>query len=142
MSDWIDWIDSFYADADAQLVERVVDRFAPDGEMVFGNNPPAIGRAAIREVLTNLGVALAGMRHEWRNRWQADDQGTLLLEALVHYTTRGGTELPLPCVTVIARAVSGLVTSLRIHIDATLLFTALSGEAATAPAGSPQHMAG
>ncbi|MFE0511939.1 nuclear transport factor 2 family protein [Streptomyces sp. NPDC058964] len=133
MPDWIGWTDSFYADIDAQLIERVLDRFAPDGEMVFGNNPPAVGHVAIREVLDNLRAALSAIRHEWRNCWQADDRGTVLFEARVHYTTRGGTELTLPCVTVIARAPSGAVTSLRIHLDPAPLFAALTEESAAAP---------
>ncbi|MFE4756761.1 nuclear transport factor 2 family protein [Streptomyces mirabilis] len=130
MSDISEWIDSFYADVDAQLTERVLDRYAPDGEMVFGNNPPAVGLAAIREVLENLGHALDGLRHEWRNRWAVDER-TTVLEALVHYRTRGGTEVNLPCVTVIDRDASGLITSLRIHIDAAALFAAFDAESMT-----------
>ncbi|MFJ8026189.1 nuclear transport factor 2 family protein [Streptomyces sp. NPDC096311] len=127
MSDVSAWIDSFYADIDAQLTERVLERFAPDGELVFGNNPPAIGHDAMREVLDNLRHALAGLQHEWCNRWTVD-QGTLVLEARVHYTTRGGAEVILPCVTIIDRAPSGLVTSLRVHIDAAPLFAVLDAE--------------
>jgi len=128
-----EWIDSFYADIDAQLTDRVLNRFAPDGEMVFGNNPPAIGHAAIREVLDNLRQALGGMRHEWCNRWTVDG-GSLVLEARVHYFTRGGSEVVLPCVTLIDRDAAGLVSSLRILIDAAPLFAALGAEAAAAPA--------
>jgi hypothetical protein len=131
--DWISWTESFYTDVDAQLIDRVLDRFAPDGELVFGNNPPAVGRVAIREVLDNLRAALSGIRHEWRNCWQADDRGTVLFEARVHYTTHGGTELTLPCATVIARTPSGAVASLRIHIDTAPLFAVLAAESATAP---------
>ncbi|MEU9079785.1 nuclear transport factor 2 family protein [Kitasatospora sp. NPDC048538] len=131
--DWIGWTESFYTDVDAQSIDRVLDRFAPDGELVFGNNPPAVGRVAIREAMDGLHAALAGIRHEWRNCWQVDDRGTVLLEARVHYLTRGGTELTLPCVTVIARAPSGAITSLRIHLDASPLFAALAAEAAIAP---------
>ncbi|MCZ0984793.1 nuclear transport factor 2 family protein [Streptomyces diastatochromogenes] len=126
-----DWLHSFYADVDAQQTERVLDRFTPDGELVFGSNPPAIGRAAMREVLENLRAALSGMRHEWCNRWTVDER-TLVLEARVHYTTRGGTEVVLPCATVIDRDASGLITSLRIHIDSAPLFTALDAESVTA----------
>ncbi|MGW7823600.1 nuclear transport factor 2 family protein [Streptomyces puniciscabiei] len=133
MPDWIGWTDSFYADIDAQQIERVLDRFALDGEMVFGNSPPAVGHVAIREVLESLGATISAIRHEWRNCWQADDRGTVLLEARVHYTTRGGTELTFPCVTVIARAPSGAVTSLRIHLDPAPLFAALAAESAAAP---------
>ncbi|WP_262699561.1 MULTISPECIES: nuclear transport factor 2 family protein [Streptomyces] len=136
-----EWIDSFYADVDAQLTERVLDRFAPDGEMVFGNNPPAIGHAAMREVLENLRHALAGMRHEWRNRWTVDEE-TLVLEARVHYNTRSGTVVVLPCVTVIERNPSGMVTSLRIHIDAGPLFAALDADAVAGRTEAHQEVGG
>ncbi|ADI04649.1 hypothetical protein SBI_01528 [Streptomyces bingchenggensis BCW-1] len=130
-SDWGDWTDAFYADVDAQLTERVLDRFAPDGEIVFGNNPPAIGHDAVRELLENLRAALTGMRHEWCNRWQVTPT-TLVLEARVHYLTRGGAEVILPTVTVIGRGPSALITSLRVHIDAAPLFAALDAEAVAA----------
>ncbi|MEU1404985.1 nuclear transport factor 2 family protein [Streptomyces sp. NPDC005728] len=136
-----DWIDSFYADVDAQLTERVLDRFTPDGELVFGSNPPAIGHPAMREVLENLRAALSGMRHEWCNRWTVDEK-TLVLETRVHYTTRGGTEVILPSVSVIDRDASGLITSLRIHIDAAPLFGALDAESVTAqPEPAASHEA-
>ncbi|WP_329142601.1 nuclear transport factor 2 family protein [Streptomyces sp. NBC_01456] len=138
-SDTISWIDSFYADVDAQDTQRVLDRFAPDGEIVFGGTPPAIGHPAVREVLENLRAALTKMEHEWRNRWQLDPT-TLVLEARVRYFTRGGAEVLLPCVTVIERTSAGLITSLRIHIDAAVLFATLDTESVIAPAEDLQEL--
>jgi hypothetical protein len=122
-----DWSDAFYADVDAMRLQPVVDSFAPDGEMVFGNNPPAAGSAAIQELLTGFWSAIGGLRHEWLNRWTVDEV-TSVLDARVHYTTHGGTEVVIPCVTVIDRDSSGLITSLRIYGDAAPLFAAIGGE--------------
>jgi hypothetical protein len=122
-----DWSDTFYADVDAMRLEPVVDSFAPDGEMVFGNNPPAVGRVAVREMLTGFWSAIGGLRHEWRNRWTVDES-TSVLDARVHYTTHGGSEVVIPCVTVIDRSPSGLITSLRIYGDSAPLFAAIGAE--------------
>jgi hypothetical protein len=103
--------------------------------MVFANIPPAAGHAAISELLTGFWPAIAGMRHDWRHRW-AVDEGTSVLEARVHYTTHGGTEVAVPCVTIIDRGPSGLITSLRVHLDAAPVFAAAGAES-----DAPQQVA-
>ena len=130
-----DRIDDFYADVDALRLQPVVDSFAPDGEMVFPNTPPATGRTAIRELLAGLWSTLGGLRHEPRHRWTVD-QGTSVLEALVHYTTPGGTEVVVPAVTIIDQDTSGLITSLRVYQDSAPLFAAIAAESST-----PQEVA-
>ena len=130
------WSDALYADVDAMRLRPVLDRFASDGEMVFGNNPPAVGRAAVSELLAGFWSAIGGLRHEWRNRWTVDE-GTSVLDARVHYTTHGGTEVVIPCVTVIDRGPSGLITSLRIYGDAAPLFTAIGTESKEGTESNP-----
>ena len=44
------WIDDYYADVDAMRLEAYVDRHSDDAAVVFGNNPPAVGKEAIRAV--------------------------------------------------------------------------------------------
>ena len=122
-----DWIDAFYADIEGMRLQETLDHFAPGGELVFANNPPAVGHAAISELLTGFWSAIAGMRHDWRHRWTVD-HGMSVLEAQVHYTTPGGAEVVVPCVTIIDRGSSGLITSLRIHLDAAPVFAAIGAE--------------
>ena len=51
-----------------------------------------------------------------------------MFEALLHYTTKGGAEVSLPCVSLLDRAADGLVSSLRVHIDLAPLFAAMEAE--------------
>ena len=131
MSNVTDWSDAFYANVDGNQIDAVVEAFTPDGEMTFSGNPPAIGPVAIRELLLGFGAGLSGMRHEWINRSTADD-GTAVLEADVHYTTRGGAEVIVPCVTLVNREASGLIKSLRVFLNPTPLFAALGAESGAA----------
>ncbi len=41
------WIDEYYADVDAMRLEPYVERHSDDAAVVFGNNPPAVGKQAI-----------------------------------------------------------------------------------------------
>lgn len=122
MTAMTDWIDSLYDDIDGMSIDGVLQHFAVDGEVVFGNNPAAIGHAAIDAALGHFWSTIAGMRHEWRNRWSVDPR-TAVLEARVHYTTRNHDEITVPCVTVVDHD-NGLVSSLRVHIDLAPLFAA------------------
>ena len=91
-----DWIHACYTDIDAMDLPAVLDRFSTNGEIVFGNNPPAVGHTAIGELLTGFWSTIAGMRHEWRHRWTVDET-TAVLETRVHYTTHAGTDVTVPC---------------------------------------------
>lgn len=129
-----DWIHACYTDIDAMDLPAVLDRFSADGEIVFGNNPPAVGHTAIGELLTGFWSTIAGMRHEWRHRWTVDET-TAVLETRVHYTTHAGTDVTVPCVTVCERTDSDLITSLRVYLDPAPLFERIGAEAtATAQA--------
>jgi hypothetical protein len=121
-----EWIKTLYADIDGMRLSEVVGAFADDGEVVFGNNPPAVGHAAIEAALSGFWAAIGSMRHEWRNVWEHGD--TAVLEAAVHYTTHGSVEVAVPSVTVIDRDDSGHVWSLRVHIDLAPLFTTIAAE--------------
>ena len=101
-----DWIHACYTDIDAMDLPAVLDRFSADGEIVFGNNPPAVGHTAIGELLTGFWSTIAGMRHEWRHRWTVDET-TAVLETRVHYTTHAGTDVTVPCVSILDRADAG-----------------------------------
>lgn len=122
-------IDAFYASIDALDLDRVVAGFAPDGEVVFGNNPAAVGREAIAGALGGFWASIGSMRHERRNLW-AIGSDTHVLEAICHYGTKGGAPVPLPVTTVIESSSEGLVTSLRVYIDMAPLFAAVTAEAA------------
>jgi hypothetical protein len=124
-----DSIDALYVSIDALRLDEVLAHFARDGAVVFANNPPAVGHQAIGEALGSFWSLISSIRHEVHNRWDVNS-GTSVLEADVHYATRGGTEFTVPCVTVINRDSADLVTSLRVHIDVNALVAAALTELA------------
>lgn len=75
-------------------------------------------------------AAVLGMRHEQRNVWFVNGGDSAVVEALVHYSTPGGTVVALPSVSLLDRDQAGMVRSLRVHMDMTPLFAQLAGEAA------------
>ena len=125
-----DWITDYYADVDAMRLEPFVERHTEDAVVVFGNQPPTRGLAAIHDAFEGFFGMIGGMRHEVHHRWDVDDGNTVILEVTTHYTTTGGTAVPLPCVSILDRAPDGRVSSLRIHIDLAPLFAAMEQEAA------------
>jgi hypothetical protein len=124
------WIDDYYDDVDAMRLEPFVERHSDDAAVVFGNNPPAVGKEAIRAAIGGFWSMIAGLRHERRNLWFVNDGATAVLEVVTHYTTKGGTAVPVPCVSLLDRNVDGKVTSLRVYIDLAPLFERIGAEQA------------
>ena len=92
------WIDDYYADVDAMRLEAFVERHSDDAAVVFGNNPPAVGKEAIGAAIGGFWSMIGGLRHERRNLWFVNDGDTAVLEVVTHYTTKGGAKVPVPCV--------------------------------------------
>ncbi len=124
------WIDDYYADVDAMRLEPFVERHSDDAVVVFGNNPPAVGKEAIRAAIGGFWSMIGGLRHERRNLWFVDDGATAVLEVVTHYTTKGGAEVAVPCVSLLDRNADGKVTSLRVYIDLAPLFAQIGAEQA------------
>ena len=86
------WIDDYYADVDAMRLEAFVERHSDDAAVVFGNNPPAVGKEAIGANIGGFWSMIGGLRHERRNLWFVNDGATAVLEVVTHYTTKGGAD--------------------------------------------------
>jgi ketosteroid isomerase-like protein len=122
------WIDDYYADVDAMRLEAFVDRHSDDAVVVFGNNPPAVGKQAIGANIGGFWSMIGGLRHERRNLWLVDGGDTAVLEVVTHYTTKGGAQVAVPCVSILDRDADGKVSSLRVHIDLAPLFERIGAE--------------
>jgi ketosteroid isomerase-like protein len=122
------WIDDYYADVDAMRLEAFVERHSDDAVVVFGNNPPAVGKEAISTNIGGFWSMIGGLRHERRNLWFVNDGDTAVLEVVSHYTTKGGAQVGVPCVSILDRDAGGKVTSLRVHIDLAPLFAQIGAE--------------
>jgi ketosteroid isomerase-like protein len=130
------WIDDYYADVDAMRLEAYLEHHSDDAAVTFGNNPPAVGKEAIRATIGGFWSMIGGLRHERRNLWFVNDGDTAVLEVVTHYTTRGGATVSVPCVSLLDRNADGKVTSLRVHIDLAPLFERIGAEQASQPEGA------
>ena len=122
------WIDDYYADVDAMRLAAFVERHSDDAAVVFGNNPPAVGKEAIGAAIGGFWSTIGGLRHERRNLWFVNDGDTAVLEVVTHYATKGGAAVAVPCVSLLDRNADGKVTSLRVHIDLAPLFEQIGAE--------------
>jgi ketosteroid isomerase-like protein len=120
------WVAEYFAVVDSMNMEKFLDMHTDDCVVEFANNPPAKGREQISEAIGALWAAIAGLRHEPRNRWVTQD-GTGVQEATVVYTTHGGTEVPLPVSSILTQR-DGKVDSLRIYMDIAPLFAQVGAE--------------
>jgi ketosteroid isomerase-like protein len=127
------WIDDYYADVDAMRLAEFVDRHSDDAVVVFGNNPPSVGKDAIGAAIGGFWSMLGGLRHERRNLWFVNDGATAVLEVVTHYTTKGGAAVGVPCVSILDRNADGKVSSLRVHIDLAPLLAQIGAEQADRP---------
>jgi ketosteroid isomerase-like protein len=127
------WIDDYYADVDAMRLEPYVEHHSDDAVVVFANNPPAVGKDAIRQAIGGFWSMIGGLRHERRNLWLVNEGNTAVLEVVTHYTTKGGAAVSVPCVSLLDRDADGKVSSLRVHIDLAPLFAQIAAEQADEP---------
>jgi hypothetical protein len=123
-----DWVSDYYADIDALKLDSFVERHSEDARIVFGNNPPVTGSKAIEELVAVMFGPLSGLRHERRNTWYLDGGDTAVVEALVHYSTKGGGQVAVPSVSLVDRGSDGLVRSLRVYVDVAPVLARIAAE--------------
>jgi SnoaL-like domain len=109
------WLRAHYAQVDADRIEDYLEDFDEGVELRFGAAAPVRGKAAVREALA-AGHRAHGMRHEFRNVWEAGT--TTIVEFSVTYTYPGGESATVPAVTILERTGSGLIAGLRICVAA------------------------
>ena len=103
-----DWLTDYYNDVDGMRLQPFVDRHTDDAIVQFANFPPSVGKEAIGAAIGGFWSTIAGLRHVRRNLWFVNDGNTAVFEALLHYKTKGGAEVALPCVSLLDRAADGL----------------------------------
>lgn len=64
----IDSVDTLYESIDGTRMQSLPRFFADDAELVFANQPPAVGHAAIEEELRSFRASIEGI-----NQWRATD---------------------------------------------------------------------
>ena len=119
------WLKDYYRDVDALALDAFMEHHAEDCVVQFANNPPAKGKAEIRQNMEGFWAMIKGMRHEPVNVWFVDDGATAVLEAIVHYTTHEDEEVSMPVTSLLHRT-NDKVDSLRAYVDLSPLFAKLT----------------
>ena len=128
MADMISWADRLYSEGvDNKDAAMFADAFTSEGWLRFGNNPPLIGRDAIREAIAGFFSMFASLEHESAGTTFSD--GTLVVEATVTYTLFDGGIVSVPACTIFRFAdTSGdrpLAHKCQIYVDLAPLFSAV-----------------
>jgi hypothetical protein len=113
------WLSQYYADVDAQRMPEFLAHHTDDARVMFGNNPPAVGKEAIGGAIGGLWSAIDGLRHRFVHVW--DHGSTTILEAAVTYFRKDGKTVTVPCVSIL-ETTAGKVRELRVHIDLAPVF--------------------
>jgi ketosteroid isomerase-like protein len=108
------WVTDTYRSVDHLDVDGFAAHLTDDVEFRFGNAPATTGKDAVREGLTQFFGAIAGMKHNFREVWEAGDDAVLVID--VDYTRLDGDVVTVPVVTSVHRR-DGLTDSMQIFID-------------------------
>ena len=120
-----DWLDRYYTSVDAMDMEAFLAQHTDDAVVEYANNPPAKGKDQIGQAIGGLWGAIDGLRHERVNVWHVPDGA--IQEAVVHYRTKGGTEVPIRNTSILHR-VDDKVDNLRVYMDMAPLFAQIAAE--------------
>jgi ketosteroid isomerase-like protein len=105
---------------DTQDVEALAGLFAEDGRLVFGNQEPLVGRAAVLAGNVAFFQLVLGVRHQLRNEWTVGAE--TIAETDVTYTRLDGKDVTVPAVSIWRVDGDGLIVDYRIFIDQAPLF--------------------
>ena len=110
-----EWIVGYFAMVDRRDLDEFLTWYADDASFRFANQPPAHGKAEIRQALEQFYELITDMRHEQTGLWADADSGAF--EAIAHFETKSGKSLALPAVSTL-RVRNGLIYEFRFVMDA------------------------
>jgi hypothetical protein len=113
------WTAPLYQAIDAKDSRRFLSFLTENAQFRFGNNPPAIGHAAIGAAVDGFFASIRSSRHDILNNWAPP--GHLVSQGMVTYIRHDGGTLTLPFVNVFNMG-GNLVQDYLIYIDATPLY--------------------
>jgi ketosteroid isomerase-like protein len=122
------WLDDLYEKIDAKDLDAFLAALSDDVVVVFGNNPPAVGKEQVGAAIGGFFGTIASMSHNFRNVFVDGD--TTLLEADIDYGRLDGPTVTVPCMSLLHRDADGLVDQLRIFIDVAPVFAPVPEPAA------------
>src|SRR4051812_31512847 len=111
---------SFFDKVDSQDLDGLGALCADDVTMVFANQEPLIGRAAVLAGNTGFYSSIKGLSHHIRNEWTFG--ATSIAETDVTYSRLDGKQVTLPATTIWDVDDTGLISQIRIFVDLAPVF--------------------
>jgi len=107
--------ESIFALVDRQDVSGLIELFAEDATMVFGNGEPLLGREAILAGNNGFLQTIKGLRHSLIEEWTVGTTTVAVTD--ITYTRRDDKEVTIPGVSIWRVGEDGLITDYRVFFD-------------------------
>jgi ketosteroid isomerase-like protein len=111
-----EWVRNYFKTVDTLNPDAIVTYFTDDGKFRFSNQPPAVGKQAIRDALAQFFATIQAMHHEKTGLWLGDDGNSAVWEADVTYIRKNGTQVTLPCASIL-RSRNDQIDDFRMIMD-------------------------
>ena len=103
-------------------LDTVSSILADDVQIFFANTGPFLGKQAFAELHAQFMGTIAAVRHELHELWQASEDAAVFIARLtVHYQTKDGNWVSLPCCNVF-RFHGDMIVEYRVYLDITPVF--------------------
>lgn len=96
-----DWIEEYFTIVDATDLDAFIELHTDDAVVNINDNPPAVGKDAIRETIGGFWSVIGGLSHNIVNRYEDGD--TTILESEVTYTRQDGQQVTINTASVLHR---------------------------------------
>jgi ketosteroid isomerase-like protein len=116
-----EWYLTYLNAMDKLDIDAYATFLAEDCEMQFGNNPLVKGKHKIVESLTAFWATIDSDEHNLQNIY--GDDRNFVLEAFNTFKRKDNTSVTVPAVAITEKNEEGLVTSVRLFMDISTLFS-------------------
>ena len=113
------WLNDLFASIDRMDADAFAGFLTEDGSFTFGNQPPARGRAAVRDAVGGFFASIAGLKHRIDRVWR--DENSVVCHGEVTYERMNGDTVTLPFADVFYMQ-DGLISDYRIFMDVAPLY--------------------
>lgn len=110
------WVHDYFKTVDTLDADAIAAYFTDDGKFRFSNQPPAVGKQAVRDSLAQFFDTIEAMHHEKAGLWLGDDGNSAVWETDVTYTRKDGTQVTLPCASIL-RSRADKIYDFRMNMD-------------------------
>ncbi|MBD2102827.1 nuclear transport factor 2 family protein [Leptolyngbya sp. FACHB-261] len=110
------WVQHYFKTVDTLNPDAIVAYFSDDGKFRFSNQPPVVGKQAIRDSLAQFFATIQTMHHENMGLWLGEDGNSAVYEVDVTYTRKNGTQVTLPCASIL-RSRNDQIYDFRMNMD-------------------------